>query len=150
MSFYSNFHSYFQIPPLAGGRSSDSSGLSDSTFLILQLFSTEECCSLSFSLTLSVHMSSSSILSSCFPDFSGHFLDKDILETTVKFISFPGFPDYQDATYQLIIFSVGQWTTSLPQFASFLLLWLLWFTLAHSFAFGQGVPLCGNALRSSH
>ena len=98
MLFYSNFHSYFQIPPLASGRSSDSSGLSDSTFLILQLFSTEECCSLSFSLTLSVHMSSSSILSSFFPDF----------------------PDYQDATYQLIIFSIGQWTASLPQFASFL------------------------------
>ena len=69
MLFYSNFHSCFQIPPLASGRSSDSSGLSDSTFLILQLFSTEECCSLSFSLTLSVLMSSSSILSSCFPDF---------------------------------------------------------------------------------
>ena len=52
--------------------------------------------------------------------FQGIILDKDILETTIRFISFPGFPDYQDATYQLIIFSVGQWTTSLPQFASFL------------------------------
>ena len=46
--------------------------------------------------------------------------DKDILEITIKFICFPGFPDYEDATYQLIIFSIGQWTTSLPQFASFL------------------------------
>ena len=47
-------------------------------------------------------------------------LDKGILETTIRFISFHGFPDYQDATYQLIIFSIGQWTTSLPQFASFI------------------------------
>ena len=52
--------------------------------------------------------------------FQGIILDKDILETTIRFISFPGFPDYQDATYQLIIFSIGQWTTSLPQFVSFL------------------------------
>ena len=152
MLFYSNFHSCFQIPPLASGRSSDSSGLSDSTFLILQLFSTEECCSLSFSLTLSVHMSSSSILSSCFPDFQGIFLDKDILETTI--ISFPGFPDYQDATYQLIIFSIGQWTTSLPRFASFLsfgsfgsllLIVLLWGKVYHFVAmpFGLATSLSG-------
>ena len=82
---------FFQKP---GTWFSPSSGLSDSTFLILlQLFSTEECCSLSFSLTLSVHMSSSSILSSCFPDFfQGIILDKDILETTIRFLSFPGFP----------------------------------------------------------
>ena len=154
MLFYSNFHSCFQIPPLASGRSSDSSGLSDSTFLILLLFSTEECCSLSFSLTLSVHMSSSSILSSCFPDFQGIFLDKDILETTIRFKSFPGFPDYQDATYQLIIFSIGQWTTSLPRFASFLsfgsfgsllLIVLLWGKVYHFMAmpFGLATSLSG-------
>ena len=51
--------------------------------------------------------------------FQGIILDKDILETTIRFISFPGFPDYQDSTYQLIIFSIGQGTTSLPQFVSF-------------------------------
>ena len=150
MSFYSNFHSYFQIPPLASGRSSDSSGLSDSTFLILQLFSTEECCSLSFSLTLSVHMSSSSILSSCFPDFSGHFLDKDILETTVRSISFSWFSRLSGCNLSVDHFlnwPVDHFSSSICLLS---LLWLLWFTLAHSFAFGQGVPLCGNALWSSH
>ena len=150
MSFYPNFHSYFQIPPLASGRSSDSSGLSDSTFLILQLFSTEECCSLSFSLTLSVHMSSSSILSSCFPDFSGHFLDKDILETTVRFISFSWFSRLSGCNLSVdhfLSWPVDHFSSSICLLS---LLWLLWFTLAHSFAFGQGVQLCGNALWSSH
>ena len=66
-------------------------------------------------------MSSSSIMSSCFPDFFRAFsLTKIYWKPPLRFISFPGFPDYQDATYQLIIFSIGQWTTSLPQFASFL------------------------------
>ena len=116
-------------------------------------------CSLSFSNNLELGSPSSGLSHSTFLISSSALLyrrmlffviilDKDILEIIIRFISFPGFPDYQDATYQLIIFSIGQWTTSLPQFAS--LLWLLWFTLAHSFAFGQGVPLCGNALWPSH
>ena len=101
---------------------SSSSGLSDSTFLIssLALLHRRMLFFLIQSHTVCSH-EQFSILSSCFPDFfQGLILDKDILETTIRFISFPGFPDYQDATYQLIIFSIGQWTTSLPQFASFL------------------------------
>ena len=111
MLFYSNFHSYFQIPPLASGRSTDSSGLSDSTFLILSaLLHRRMLFFVIQSHTVCSHEQFKYL----------ELLDKDILETTIRFIYFPGFPDYQDATYQLIIFSIGQWTTSLPQFASFL------------------------------
>ena len=88
-------------------------------------------CSLSFSSILELGSSTSGLSDSTFLISSSALLyrrrlffviilDKDILEIIIRFISFPGFPDYQDAIYQLIIFSIGQWTTSLPQFASFL------------------------------
>ena len=117
-------------------------------------------CSLSFSSNLELGSPSSGLSDSTFLISSSALLyrrmlffviilDKDILEIIITFMSFPGFPDFQDATYQLIIFSLGQ-----DHFSSSICLlslhWLLWFTLAHTFAFGQGVSLCGNALWSSH
>ena len=75
-------------------------------------------CSLSFSSNLELGSPSSGLSYSIFLISSTALLhrrmlffviilDKDILEISIRIISFPGFPDYQDATYQLIIFSVG-------------------------------------------
>ena len=105
--FLHSFHEIFR-------EEKPSSGVSDSTFLI----------------------SSSSLLHRRMLFFV-IILDKDILETTIRFISFPGFPDYQDATYQLIIFSIGQWTTSLPLFASFLFFGLFGSLLPRVFLWGR-------------
>ena len=59
---------------------------------------------------------------------------------------------FQTIRMQLISWSFSQLASGSLLFLNCLLslLWLLWFTLAHSFAFGQGVPLCGNAFWSSH
>ena len=116
MLFYSNFHSYFQIPQLASGRSTDSTFLISSSALLHRrmLFFVIQSHTVCSHEQFKYH----ELLFSCF--FQGIILDKNILETTNRFISFPGFPDYQDATYQLIIFSIGQWTIYFPQFASFL------------------------------
>ena len=103
------------------------SGLSDSTFLISSssafFFSSEVCWSLSISLTLAVRRCSSSAWASFYLIFSGPlFLDKEIEDwkPALDLYLFLVFQTIRMETYQLIIFSllVGQWATSLPQFAS--------------------------------
>ena len=96
-----------------------SSGLSDSTFLI---FSSAVLHRRMLFFVIQSHTVCSheqfKYLELLF--FRALSLTKIYWKPTIRFISFPGSPDYQDATYQLIIFSIGQWTTSLPQYTSFL------------------------------
>ena len=142
--YYASVHSCSQIPPLTSGRSTD---FFHFYVKCLPFFFQQSGSWFTFQWSLRFHFPDFFFSSSpqknavlcllahtgcsheqfkylelcfliCF--FRALSLTKIYWKPSIRFISFPGFPDYQDATYQLIIFSVGQWTTSLPQYTSFL------------------------------
>ena len=80
------------------------------------------------------------------------FLDKEIedwirFRSFHRFRSFSGFPNYQDGNFSVDHFLPSNWPvdhfSSSISLLSFL--WLLWFTLAQSYALVKGVLVSGNA-----